>query len=407
VQATHQDIDLFGNWKGYTVVGVRVPQNPKRSIHIHLRPRHGWWGGCGQCGCTGCEYHDRTVRIVRDLPVFEHPVKLHVVVRRVVCPVCGPRREAIPWLDPYARVTTRLADTVCQMAEIMTIKDVSKRFSLAWHTVKNLHKGYLKRLMEPVDLSDVTQLIIDEFAIQKGHRYATVVVDALRKRVLWVGRGRSRVSIRPFFELLGEHRGNIEAVALDMSSAYINEIADQCPQAKVVFDHFHVIARYGHEVIDRVRVDAANRYRHDPVQRKLIKGSRWLLLRNPESIAREKDRHHLVDLLEINKELARVYIMKEQLNHLWHHSDPIAARAWWYQWYRMALESGIKPLIRFARNLSVHIEGLVAYARYHLTTGILEGMNNRIKVIKRVAYGFRDDEYFFLRIRHAFPGNRR
>jgi transposase len=115
-------------------VGVRVPQNPKRSIHIHLRPRHGWWGGCGQCGCTGCEYHDRTVRIVRDLPVFEHPVKLHVVVRRVVCPVCGPRREAIPWLDPYARVTTRLADTVCQMAEIMTIKDVSKRFSLAWHT---------------------------------------------------------------------------------------------------------------------------------------------------------------------------------------------------------------------------------------------------------------------------------
>jgi transposase len=300
VQATHQDIDLFGNWEGYTVVGVRVPQNPKRSIHIHLRPRHGWWGGCGQCGCTGCEYHDRTVRIVRDLPVFEHPVKLHVVVRRVVCPVCGPRREAIPWLDPYARVTTRLADTVCQMAEIMTIKDVSKRFSLAWHTVKNLHKGYLKRLMEPVDLSDVTQLIIDEFAIQKGHRYATVVVDALRKRVLWVGRGRSRVSIRPFFELLGEHRGNIEAVALDMSSAYINEIADQCPQAKVVFDHFHVIARYGHEVIDRVRVDAANRYRHDPVQRKLIKGSRWLLLRNPESIAREKDRHHLVDLLEMN-----------------------------------------------------------------------------------------------------------
>ena len=293
------------------------------------------------------------------------------------------------------------------MAEIMTIKDVSKRFSLAWHTVKNLHKGYLKRLMEPVDMSGVTQLIIDEFAIQKGHRYATVVVDALRKHVLWVGRGRSRASIRPFFELLGEYRGNIEAVALDMSSAYINEIADQCPQAKVVFDHFHVIARYGHEVIDRVRVDAANRYRHDPVQRKLIKGSRWLLLRNPESIAREKDRHHLEDLLEINKELALVYIMKAQLNHLWHHSDPIAARAWWYQWYRMALESGIKPLIRFARNLSVHIEGLVAYARCRLTTGILEGMNNRIKVIKRVAYGFRDDEYFFLRIRHAFPGNQR
>ena len=254
------------------------------------------------------------------------------------------------------------------MATIITIKDVSKTFSLAWHTVKNLHKRYLKRLIEPVDMSGVTQLIIDEFAIQKGHRYATVVVDALTKGVLWVGRGRSRASIRPFFELLGEYRENIEAVALDMSSAYINEIADQCPQAAVVFDHFHVIARYGKEVIDRVRIDMANRYRHDQVQRKLIKGSRWLLLRNPKSIIREKDRQHLDDLLNINKELARVYIMKEHLNYLWHHTDPIAARAWWHQWYRMALESGIKPLIRFTRNLSVHVEGLLAYTRYRLTT---------------------------------------
>ena len=158
---------------------------------------------------------------------------------------------------------------------------------------------------------------------------------------------------------------------------------------------------------NRVRIDMANRYRHDQAQRKLIKGSRWLLLRNPKSIIRKKDRQYLDDLLNINKELARMYIMKEHLNYLWHHTDPIAARAWWHQWYRIALESGIKPLIRFARNLSVHVEGLPAYTRYRLTTGILEGMNNTIKVIKRVAYGFRDDEYFFLRIRHAFPSNRR
>jgi len=293
------------------------------------------------------------------------------------------------------------------MADIMTIKDVAKTFLLAWHTVKNIHKRYLQRELEPLDLRGVTQLIIDEFAIQKGHRYATVVVDAVRKRVLWVGRGRSRASIRPFFELLGEHRSQIEAVALDMSSAYINEITEQCPQARVIFDHFHVIARYGHEVIDRVRVDAANRYRHDPLQRRLIKGSRWLLLRNPESITRPNERRQLDNLLEANKELALVYVMKAQLNQLWTHADRIAARPWWYQWYRMAIDSGIKPLIRFAKNLSVHVDGLIAYTEYRLTTGILEGMNNKIKVIKRVAYGFRDDEYFFLRIRHAFPGNRR
>lgn len=407
MQATHQDIDLLGNWEGYTVHSIRTPQNQKRPTRIDLQPRRGWWGGCSRCGCTGCEYHDRTTRVIRDLPVFGQPVELRVVVRRVVCPVCGPSRESIPWLDPYSRVTTRLAETVCRMAEIMTIKDVAKTFLLAWHTVKNIHKRYLKRILEPIDLNGVTELLIDEFAIQKGHRYATVVVDATRKRVLWVGRGRSRASIRPFFELLGEQRLEIKAVALDMSSAYINEIADQCPQARVIFDHFHVIARYGREVIDRVRVDVANRYRHDPVQRKLIKGSRWLLLRNPANITRAGDRRQLNDLLEVNKELSSVYIMKEHLNQLWKFSDQIAARAWWYQWYRMAIDSQIASLITFAKNLSVHVEGLLAHTMYRLNTGVLEGMNNKIKVIKRVAYGFRDDEYFFLRIRHAFPGNRR
>ena len=101
------------------------------------------------------------------------------------------------------------------------------------------------------------------------------------------------------------------------------------------------------------------------------------------------------------------YVMKELLNQLWHHTDRIATRAWCYQWYRLAIDSGIQPLIRFAKSLSVHIEGLLSHTRYRLTTGVLEGMNNKIKVIKRVTYGFRDDQYFFLRIRHVFSGNRR
>ena len=175
----------------------------------------------------------------------------------------------------------------------------------------------------------------------------------------------------------------------------------------MIFDHFHVIVRYGREVIDRVRVDEANRHRNDPIQRKVIKGSRWLLLRNRDSITRDSDRQRLSDLLKVNHELATVHIMKDYLNQVWDHTDPIAACAWWYQWYRMAIDSGIKPLVHFATNLAVHLEGLIAYTRYRLTTGVLEGMNNKIKVIKRVAYGFRDDEYFFLRIRHAFPGIRR
>jgi len=407
VQATHHDIALLGNWEGYTVHSLRVPSKRKRAITVHLRPAKGWWGGCSRCGCVGCAYHDRVDRRVHDLPIFEQRVVLCVEVRRVLCAVCGPSREAIPWLRPYSRVTDRLAGSVCALVDVMPIKAGAKFYGLSWHTVKEIHKRHLRSLYEPVDLSRVTQLIIDEFAIQKGHRYATVVVDAQRKEVLWVGRGRSRESIRPFFHLLGDHRRNITAVALDMSSAYIQEIKQWCPQAELVFDRFHIIARYGRDVIDRVRVDAANRYRNDPTQRKVIKGSRWLLLRNRETITGEKEREHLDDLLAMNKEIATVYIMKEHLNRLWSYTDPLCARAWWYQWYRLAIESGIDALIRFAKKLSVHIEGILSFTRYRLTTGILEGMNNTIKVIKRVAYGFRDDQYFFLRIRHAFPGIRR
>ena len=276
MQAIHQDIDFLGNWEGYETHGFRRPDNLNRPIIIHLRPRHGWWGGCSRCGCTGCDYHDQRHRVIRDLPVFGQPVELHVTVRRVLCPACGASREAIPWLCSYSRVTTRLAQSVCSLSEVMAIKHVAREYRLAWHTVKEIHKRYLKSVLEPVDLAQVRQLIVDEFAIQKGHRYATVVVDALRKLVLWVGRGRSRESIRPFFALLGDQRSGIEAIVIDMSSAYINEFTEQCPQATIVFDHFHVIARYGHEVIDRVRVDAANRYRDDPTQRQLIKGARWL-----------------------------------------------------------------------------------------------------------------------------------
>ena len=157
----------------------------------------------------------------------------------------------------------------------------------------------------------------------------------------------------------------------------------------------------------RVRVDAANRYRDDPTQQQLIKGARWVLLCNLAAIKSDAGRQHLDELLAANRELSTVYIMKEHLNHLWNHTDMIAAKAWWHQWYQMAITSDIDAFAQFASKLAVYLDGLLSYTKYRLTTGVLDGMNNKIKVIKRVAYDFRDDEYFLLRIRHAFPGTLR
>lgn len=206
------------------------------------------------------------------------------------------------------------------MARLCTAS--SAQFAAHWHgidwkTAKTLDARTLERRLGPVDLDGVRRLAMDEFAIQKGHRYATVVVDVERKRVLWVGRGRSRAEIRPFFERLGPERcAQIQAVAMDMNTAYDLEVRRHCPNAKVVYDLFHVVANYGHEVISRVRVDAANQLRHDQPARRVIKRAHWLLLRNPAHLA-EHEAIRLSDVLAANQSLMTAYVMKEQLKALW------------------------------------------------------------------------------------------
>jgi len=229
--------------------------------------------------------HDCEERRIRDLPIFEVPVELVVPRLRMVCASCGPRLEQLGWLEPYARVTRRLAASVARLCKVMTIRHVAMFYGLAWSSVKLIDCRHLERALGPVDLAGVEVIAMDEFAIQKGHRYATVIVDPTRKRVLWVGRGRAREDVKPFFELLGAAgRARLQAVAMDMNAAYAEEVRAQCPKAEIIYDLFHVVAKYGREVIDRVRVDEANRLRGDAKARHLVKGARWLLLRNRENV---------------------------------------------------------------------------------------------------------------------------
>jgi transposase len=228
--------------------------------------------------------------VIRDLPLFEAETRLQLQRHRLACPRCGPRLEALSWLAPYARVTRRLADSVVRLCAVLPIKHVADFLGLSWDSVKAIDKAALSQKLEPIDLKGVEILLIDEFALQKGHRYASVIVEAPTKRVLWVGRGRGREDIRPFFDLLGEEGcRRIKAVGMDMNGAYEKEIRARCPQAEIVFDLFHVIAKYGREVIDRVRVDEANRLRDDKKARRIVKGARWLLLRNRENLKKPED----------------------------------------------------------------------------------------------------------------------
>lgn len=170
---------------------------------------------------------------------------------------------------------------------------------------------------------------MDEFALFKGHRYATVAICADTQQVLWLGEGRSRAAVRPFFEWLGKDVcQSIEAVAMDMNSAMDLEAQAHCPNARIVYDLFHVVAKFGREVIDRVRVDQANQLKADRAGHRIIKRSRWLLLRNRENLS-EEQAIKLDELLAANAPLTTVYLLKSQLKELWYAPSEDEARSRW------------------------------------------------------------------------------
>jgi transposase len=393
-------------WEGYEVKSCS--EQADGSLHIELSASAHREARCGNCDAVCALIHERVWRRVRERDWFDRRVWLHVPVRRMNCHHCGARRsERIDWLNRHARLTERLRAWVEALTELLPIAHVARLTGLHWHTIKCIDKERLQRRFGDFEGRDVRRLVIDEFALHKGHRYATVVMDAQTMRVLWVGVGNSREAVRPFFKLLGE-KGcqRIEAVAMDMNAAFDLEVRLHCPHAEVVYDLFHVVARFGREVIDRVRNDQAKVLQAQPAVRQVIKRSRWLLLRNRDNLSPEQD-VKLDDLLAANAPLACVYLLKTTLKEIWFAPSVREGARRWRSWYRMALASELVPVIQFARRLRRYLRGILASAMYPMNSSILEGVNNKIKVIKRMAYGFRDTAYFFLKIKAAFPGKAR
>jgi transposase len=393
---------LLPFWEGFRVSDL---QTSPEGIQISLEADPGRMPYCSGCEQPCAQVHEYGRRRIRDLPMLGQPVHLSVTLRRVVCPTCGHRREWVSWLERHARFTQRLAQTVAHWCTRLPIAHVAELFGLHWSTVRTLDERRLEATLAALPPAQPTRLVMDEFALYKGHRYATVVMDADTRRVLWIGEGRSRAAIRPFFQALGSDGcARIQAVAMDMNTAFDLEVRQHCPQARVVYDLFHVIAKYGREVIGRVRVDAANALSHDKPARRVVKQAHWLLLRNPDHL-KDHQQVRLDEVLAANQSLMTVYVMKAQLKALWTATTAWAWRRAWKQWMSHAEQSQIPALIQFARRLRGYWRGILSRVRWPMHTGQLEGINNKIKVIKRMAYGYRDSEYFFKKIKAAFPGN--
>lgn len=392
-------------WEGFTIESYA--QIAPQSLLIRLQPADGYTPCCSGCKQPTLAIHDTNLRRVRERDLFHYRVWLEVPVRRVRCATCGPRLEQLRWLPGRQRLTAGMINWIESLVRLMPVQHVSQLLGLHWHTVKAIDHQRLKREVAEPDRRQLRRLIMDEFALFKGHRYATVVIDADTQQVLWIGEGRSRAAVRPFFEWLGTQAcAQIEAVAMDMNTAMDLEVQHHCPKARVIYDLFHVVAKFGREVIDRVRVDQANRLRHDKPARKVVKRSRWLLLRNRANLKKEQALQ-LEELLQANQPLMTVYLLKDQLKELWYAPSEAEAKRRWRDWLNLAISSGLAPVQQFARRLKGYVEGIIASAIYRMNSSVLEGMNNKIKVIKRMAYGYRDNEYFFLKIKAAFPGKAR
>ncbi len=279
----------------------------------------------------------------------------------------------------------------------MTIEDASRIAEVGWDTVKGIEQSYLSRHYSKPRLKDVAYIAIDEFAVQKGHKFMTVVMDLESGRVLFVGDGKSAETLEPFWKLVRCSGARIQAVAIDMWPAFIDAVTNNLPNAQIVFDRFH-ITKMVNDALSELRKQL---YRDETLlnKRPVIKGIRWLLLKRGDNLNEEKDEHkRLQQALEMNKPLATAYYLKEELRLLWAQGSDEQAKSFPGKWVAIAYASGINVLRKIANSLLAHRTGIFAWYSFPISTGPLEGLNNKIKVLKRQAYGYRDKQFFKLKI---------
>lgn len=378
------------------MTGLRVADGKKVLVKIEPDKRYAPL-------CSGCQkklrvIHSYRKRVVSDMPMCGFQVKIEYTYRMLCCKRCGMKVEHHDFIQPYSRVTNRFANYIYQLCQVMTILDVSEHTGLSWDQIRYIDKRMLRKRYGGPVTKHLEVLCIDEISIKKRHHYLTIVADYFTGRVISVIRKRKYKPVASFLESLPKKtRKGIKAVAMDMWDPYIKAFRRHCPWALIVFDPFHVIASFS-RVIDKIRAEL---YRDaDPELRKMMKRSRFLLLKNPENLT-DEERPRLRMILRQNELLSSVYLLKEYLKRLWQYKYTKAAKSFLNYWCRLATETGCPHLFTFAKTLKRYSYGLLNHCKFPIHTNRLEGINNKIKVIKRKAYGYRDLEYFSLKIIQA------
>lgn len=349
-----------------------------------------------RCPCCGKEMLVRNGYRIRDLhcvPSGDRAVILRIKVRRYKCttPGCSyDGYEQLPFCIGSCSYTRRFAKYVCKMLRSMTIKAVSSLLGISWDMVKEIHSRYLKRHYSPPEIKGVSNIGIDEFAVRRGHVYKTIVVDLDSGRILHVGRGNGADALRVFWNRVRRHGVSIKNVATDMSVAFISSVMRNAPDAVHVFDRFHVM-KLMNDALDSVR-RTLFRTERNVNRRKVLMGTRFLLLRNGRDIMDERYRNRLENVLAMNEPLSKAYYLKESMAGIWQQTDKAAASEYLDEWVRQARDCRHVTLTRVANSIAGFKSGILAWYDCRFSNAKVEGINNKIKVLKRQAFGFRDDK---------------
>jgi len=319
-------------------------------------------------------------------------------MRRVKCKTCGVKNEKLAFLSENTKYTLRFAMQIGGLCRAMTIADVARRMHLDWHTVKELDKIYMREQLKRAGPPAPNVIGVDEISIKKRHVYRIVVSDLDTKRAIWFGgEGRGEKDMDMFYAFLGkETADNIRLAVMDMWKPFRKSTQAHVPRAAILFDKFHVLRHLG-EALDKIR--KAEYGRITGPQRKFIKGQKYVLLSHKENLTTE-GRQSLQLLLKANKRLNTAYILRESFDQLWTYTSEAWARKFFDNWKAQLRWQRLKPYEAFARMIENHWDGIAAYCKPEnkVALGFVEGLNNKIRVIQRRAYGLRDEEYLKLKI---------
>lgn len=414
MQYAYQSIQILLPWEPFRVSGNCYFDQKAGALIIPFS----YVGEREHCAC-GEELHIHAKRKIRlHAPAIGLHSKVFWEVEYHVyrCPECDCYyTQYIPFRFGRTKCTTFLAKQVCDDLDSnsRTIKDTAKQFHLCWDTVKSIHALYLNEVFSKAAKPDEPSVcVVDEFSIEKRHTYATLVINAATKEVLYLHTGNAMKDFRPFFhEYNSSWYNNIVAFAMDQNAQYNKVVTEEMPEAVIVADYFHMLKNFTEQVIDKVRLRSAKVYLHsgDRSAYARIKSAKRLLskrLKDVEEVETEEEwnaQFMLQSMMDDNQELDVCIHMREALQDMYENCRDVAEmEKRWDEWIAMARASGITELSKFADNKDKRRTEILNHAKMPITSGIIEGCMNKIKVIKRTGFGFRDWNYFFNRIRYAF-----